>query len=448
MGIQFLKLRPFRDRPESVETAPQETNLLAPVAPLDPPAPCGTGLVAHYIQRSYARAEAGVVSTVDPAVPVVAIGRGTVEHAAAVGQPARSVRPRSRRHRSSDSTSIRQRLVAATFAAALLFAGLSSLVSAEQYRYRVQQGDTLEGVAARFGVDAQAIARSSWFSVPGQLTPGDVIIIPGMDQSPAEAAAMAAERAGTSPWAAGAHWVVEGDDIFSIAAAYGVEPEALIAANGLSWGDYIYPGDRLIIPGGDDGSFSLPSSASTTTETPRVNIWVPEYVQQRNLSCEYAAAYIATSAFGAGVPEWAFMERIPVTLNPHYGYRGDIDGRWGGYDDWGIYAEPLVPVLNDWGYAAEAFYSMGDASQLIAHLDAGHPVVVWLAMWGDTGIRYQDEGTYTVFAGSHVVTAYGYDDAGVYVSDPGTGTYRFFDWSTFLWMWGAIDGMSMAVYPL
>ena len=37
---------------------------------------------------------------------------------------------------------------------------------------------------------------------------------------------------------------------------------------------------------------------------------VPAYHQMYSLSCEYAAAYIATSAFGWGIPESAFIERM------------------------------------------------------------------------------------------------------------------------------------------
>jgi hypothetical protein len=46
------------------------------------------------------------------------------------------------------------------------------------------------------------------------------------------------------------------------------------------------------------------------------------------------------------------------------------------------------------------------------------------------------------------MTAYGYDETGVYLSDPASGSTRFYDWATFLWMWGTSDGMSLAVYPL
>jgi uncharacterized protein YvpB len=139
---------------------------------------------------------------------------------------------------------------------------------------------------------------------------------------------------------------------------------------------------------------------------------------------------------------------VPVTLNPHYGYRGNIDGAWGNYGDYGIYPEPLVPVLNTYGFGGYVFYGESDPTELMQQLALGRPVVVWLAMWGDTGIRYDDEGTYTVFSGEHVMTAYGYDETGVYLSDPASGSTRFYDWATFLWMWGTSDGMSLAVYPL
>ncbi len=134
-------------------------------------------------------------------------------------------------------------------------------------------------------------------------------------------------------------------------------------------------------------------------------------------------------------------------MNPHYGYRGNIDGWWGNYDDYGIYPEPLIPILNEYGFNGDVFYSEGDIGQLTAELDAGHPVIVWLALWGDTGVVYDDEGTYRIFAGEHVMTAYGYDIDGVYLSDPAAGGYVYYDWGTFTSMWATSDGMSLAVYP-
>jgi hypothetical protein len=58
-----------------------------------------------------------------------------------------------------------------------------------------------------------------------------------------------------------------------------------------------------------------------------------------------------------------------------------------------------------------------------------------------------DDGDYSVASGMHVMTAYGYDDEGIYLSDPAHGNEAFYTWEAFVGMWSVLDGMSMAVYP-
>ena len=180
--------------------------------------------------------------------------------------------------------------------------------------------------------------------------------------------------------------------------------------------------------------------------------FIPEvgfYVQQRNLSCEYAAAYIATAAWNNPVSEYAFDEVVGWSANPHWGYRGDINGWWGNTYDYGVYAEALSAGLSQFGYVGDVFYGGGDASGLISRIDNGIPTLVWLGLWGDQSyVDYTDDGTgYALTAGMHVVVAYGYDDGGVYVSDPAIGGSRYYDWGTFMYYWGVLDGMSLGVYP-
>jgi uncharacterized protein YvpB len=148
------------------------------------------------------------------------------------------------------------------------------------------------------------------------------------------------------------------------------------------------------------------------------------------------------------VSEQTFINSTPLAKNPHYGYRGNIDGWWGNTDDYGVYAEALVPTLNAHGYVGEVMYTEGDVGPLKSHLDAGHPVVVWLGFWGDTREVLHDEDTYSVFAGMHVVTVYGYDANGVYLMDPAKGATQFYDWATFQQLWSVVDGMGLAVYPM
>lgn len=344
-------------------------------------------------------------------------------------------------HRIANS---RRALITSMAALVLMLGMATSTFAAQQLRYEVQAGDTLESIAAEFGVDPEAIYRSSWMPYGYQVEPGQVIVIPEPGQDPQTAAQVASDREGTSPWAVGAHTVVWGDTMSSIASQWGVPVDHLLTLNPDIDPANLQPGERVIIPWERDTAVVGPQ----ITADPVVMLPVPNYVQTRNLSCEYAATYAATAAFGLGVAEQTFIDSVPLSANPHTGYRGNIDGWWGNTDDYGVYADALVPTLNANGYIGESFYSEGDTGILKQHLDAGHPVVIWLGFWGDTRERLNDDGTYSVFAGMHVVTVVGYDDLGVYVMDPAKGVTHHYDWATFSAMWSIVDGMGLAVYPM
>jgi uncharacterized protein YvpB len=174
---------------------------------------------------------------------------------------------------------------------------------------------------------------------------------------------------------------------------------------------------------------------------------VPLYAQQRNLSCEYASLQIATAAYGDEISEYAFDDVVGWSDNPHWGYRGDITGWWGNTTDYGVYAEALANALSQFGFYGDVFYSGGDTSELLAKLDADVPVLVWLGLWGDQSSYEETDGvTYKLTAGMHVVVAYGYDDDGIWVSDPAHGSAHHYSWSDFVYMWSVLDGMSLAVY--
>lgn len=355
-------------------------------------------------------------------------------------------------------------------------------------RYIVQPGDTPASIADTFAVPADAILTASTLLNPPYLTANEVVVIPGAGED-----AELARWSGAAEWApyvVGAHVVAPGETLADIAAAYKVDPWVLAEFNGISDIDALNEGQRLRIPLTDsvttedatwdapvdtgawiapvdstewpapaDGSEWSPSEASgwvgggdevnweQPASGPVFAADVPVYMQAYSLSCEYAAAFIATSAFGNGVPESAFMEQVPQSENPHWGYRGDITGPWGGTDDYGVYAEALVPTLQEWGFTTDVFYGTG-AADLTARLDAGMPVITWLGYFGDSGWQQYDAGEYLLAPGMHVVTVYGYDEGGVYLSNPGRGAYDYYDWDTFLQRWGVINGMALAVAPM
>ncbi len=92
------------------------------------------------------------------------------------------------------------------------------------------------------------------------------------------------------------------------------------------------------------------------------------------------------------------------------------------------------------------FYAHGDRSTRTAELDLGRSVVVWLAMWGDIN-SFEDGIRYQLTQGMHVMTAYGYDETGVYLTDPGTAVYRHYAWGEFMAMRNVMDGMGLSVHP-
>jgi uncharacterized protein YvpB len=177
---------------------------------------------------------------------------------------------------------------------------------------------------------------------------------------------------------------------------------------------------------------------------------VPAYVQQRNLSCEYASLVISMATYGTWVDEWVFDEMVPLSDNPHWGFRGDINGAWGNTTDYGVYPEALVEPLAQLGFRGVAFYGQGDDTALRTYLNNGVPVVVWLGIWGDQShYEFASDGTpYKLNAGNHVVVAYGYDESGVYAIDPANGSTVSWTWGDFMWMWNVLDGMSLATWPL
>ena len=177
---------------------------------------------------------------------------------------------------------------------------------------------------------------------------------------------------------------------------------------------------------------------------------VPSVVQWYNLSCEYAAAAAVTLYWGNLVSQADFIREIPQHPNPHKGFRGDINGPHGGIDDYGIYAEPLIPVLERRGYKATAFYGT-NVKRLKANLDVGYPVVAWLTSdrnafrpeyWGTYGGQ-----TFKLVPGEHAVVVYGYDVEGVYSMDVSNGGYFHTDWDSFIRRWGYFDGLSLVIRP-
>lgn len=108
----------------------------------------------------------------------------------------------------------------------------------ESFVYKVQPGDTLYGVARRFGVEAQAIIDLNQLLNPNALSVGQEIVVPG--QAPV----------GTQTGVGYVHVVVAGETLFAISQKYGVPLDQLAQVNQITNPSSLRVGQRLVIPTG------------------------------------------------------------------------------------------------------------------------------------------------------------------------------------------------------
>lgn len=119
--------------------------------------------------------------------------------------------------------------------------------------HRVRRGETLSGIAARYGVGVEVVVAANHLRNPNLIIAGARLRIPG--------------GGGGSSSAPRAHTVRSGENLSGIAAHYGVSVTALAQANHLADPNLIVTGRHLRIPSGGASSSGYSTSSASSVST-------------------------------------------------------------------------------------------------------------------------------------------------------------------------------------
>ena len=158
---------------------------------------------------------------------------------------------------------------------------------------------------------------------------------------------------------------------------------------------------------------------------------------------------MAANYYGVQVSEAQILASLPLDENPHKGFRGNVDGPYGGLEDYGVYAEPIRQVLVDLGLVVEMF--SGGAQEIRGHLDQGRVLVAWitydLQVQTPRSVMLDSGEAVTMVPYEHALLVVGYNSDGFWVNDPYTGTAKFYAESEFVRSLAYLGNMALVVGP-
>ncbi|EYR62990.1 murein transglycosylase [Actinotalea ferrariae CF5-4] len=158
--------------------------------------------------------------------------------------------------------------------------------------HRVASGETVSGIAARYGTTVVAVVAANGLDDRARIRAGQTLTIPGGSAAPAPAPAPAAAS----------HRVAAGETVSGIAARYGTTVAAVVAANGLDARAFVRVGQTLTIPG---AAPTAPPVAAPTTLVG--NTFAGRTYPQATVD---AANRNKAALLAAGVPSRAEMQAL------------------------------------------------------------------------------------------------------------------------------------------
>ena len=155
----------------------------------------------------------------------------------------------------------------------------------------VRRGETLSGIAARYGVSMWALMRANGLRSANRIYAGQRLVIPsGGGRYASTPSRSTGKRVHVVRW---------GETLSGIAARYGVSVRALMRANGLRSANRIYAGQRLVIPSRGGGGKPVAAPAPAPASRGK---WIEIDISQQRLTAYVGRTPVFSTLVSTGVP--------------------------------------------------------------------------------------------------------------------------------------------------
>lgn len=232
--------------------------------------------------------------------------------------------------------------------------------------YIVQPGDTLIGIAARYGIPPAQLAAANGLRWNAWVYVGQRLLIPGTIQTPI-----------VSPAPGGStHVVQRGDTLSSIALRYGTTVAALMAANQLANPNLIYVGQRLVIPSGASTPAPAPHPPPVTGYGGK---WIDVDLTYQLLRAYVGQTLVFQTFVSTGLPA------TPTVVGTYRVYAKYVSAPMSGPG----YYLPNVPYIMYFyrGYALHGTYWHSNFGRPMSHgcVNLSVADAEWLFNWAEVG---------------------------------------------------------------